>query len=85
MSDAASGQVHLEIELPEAFDALTVGVVTGADLPRVRFVDAEFEERDGSAVVVDVDLVGVRKERGSTYPAGPLASLRSGTSRVRVW
>jgi hypothetical protein len=85
VSDDASGEVHLEVELPTAFDTLQVGVVTGADLPRVRFVDAEFEERDGSPVVIDVDLVGDRKEPGRPYPAGPLTSLTSGRSRVRVW
>ncbi len=70
------GQVHLEVDLPEAFDQLRVGVVTGADLPRVRFVDAEFEERDGSPVVIDVDLLGARKEGGAGHPAGPLSAAR---------
>ena len=51
----------------------------------MRFVDADFEERDGSPVVIDVDLVGERKEPGQSYPAGPIAALTAGTSRVRVW
>ncbi len=79
------GSVYLEVDLPASFDDLRVGVVTGRDLPRVRFVDAEFEERDGSPVVIDVDLVGDRKDGGATHPAGPLAALASGTSRVRIW
>ncbi|HST65583.1 MAG TPA: right-handed parallel beta-helix repeat-containing protein, partial [Mycobacteriales bacterium] len=77
--------VHLRAVLPDGVDAARVGVVTGADLERVRFVDADFEERDGAPVVVDTDLVGVRKEPGRDYPAGPLAELRPGPSRVRVW
>ncbi len=77
--------VYLRARLPEGFDGARVGVVTGRDLERVRFVDADFEERDGSPVVIDVDLVGVRKEQGQTYAAGPVAALRAGTERVRVW
>jgi len=51
----------------------------------VRFADADFEERDGTPVVVDTDLVGAQKRPEQTYPAGPLAALRAGTARVRVW
>jgi hypothetical protein len=70
---------------PEAFGSLRLGVVTGADLPRVRVADADYEERDGSPVEVDIDLLGECKEPGRDYPAGPIASLRAGKSRVRVW
>ena len=78
-------EVYLEAKLPEAFRRARLGLVTGADLPRVRFADADFEERDGSPVVIDTDLVGERKEAGRDYPAGPIANLGPGTSRVRVW
>ena len=78
-------EVYLQVQLPEGFARARVGVVTGADLERVRFVDADFEEPDGSPVVVDTDLVGERKEPGRTYPAGPLAALGEGQARVRVW
>ena len=77
--------VFLKAELPPSFDGLKVGVVTGADLPRVRFVDADFEERDGSPVTIDRDLLGARKDLNASYPAGPLATLSAGTSRTRVW
>jgi len=68
-------EVYLEARLPAAFGGTRLGVVTGADLPRVRFADADFEERDGSPVVVDVDLLGERKSPGHGYPAGPIANL----------
>jgi hypothetical protein len=77
--------VYLQAQLPEDFDRARVGVVTGLDLERVRFVDAHFEERDGSPSVIDTDLVGERKEHGQSYPAGPVAALAAGTARVRVW
>jgi Right handed beta helix region/Protein of unknown function (DUF1565) len=77
--------VYLETQLPDEFDQARVGVVTGLSLERVRFVDADYEERDGSPAVVDVDLLGMRKKSGQTYPAGPIAALAAGASRVRVW
>ncbi|MDA8296717.1 MAG: right-handed parallel beta-helix repeat-containing protein [Actinomycetota bacterium] len=78
-------EVYLEVDLPERFATSRVGVVSSSDLPRVRFVDAEFEDRDGGPVVLDVDLLGSSKQVGECYPAGPLANLGAGTSRVRIW
>ena len=78
-------EVHVEARLPEAFGSARVGVVTGADLPRPRLVDADFEQGDGSPAVVDVDLLGERKDPARDYPAGPIAALTPGRSRVRVW
>ncbi len=82
---AEGEQVFLETDLPEGFLAAQVGVVTGADLEHVRFAGCDFEERDGSPVVVDVDLLGERKQVDRAYPAFPLAAVTTGTSRTRVW
>jgi hypothetical protein len=76
------GAVYLVTELPEGFDGLRVGVLGGGDLPRVRFADADFEERDGTPAVMAVDLLG---EDRTTGAAGPVAALRAGSSRIRVW
>lgn len=78
-------QVFLETRLPAAFDDIRLTVVGGADLPRVRFVDAEFEEPDGTPAVLTTDLVGTDKDVTRDYPAGPIAQLSSGVSRIRVW
>ncbi|MGH7919876.1 MAG: right-handed parallel beta-helix repeat-containing protein, partial [Candidatus Dormibacteraceae bacterium] len=77
--------VYLEVALPEGFERSCRPPVTGEDLPPVRFVDAEFEERDGTPARTDTDLVGASKSAGEAYPAGPLAGLSAGTARVRVW
>jgi hypothetical protein len=77
--------VYLETDLPAGFDQARIGVVSGRDLPRVRFADADFEEPDGTPAVIDVDLTGARRTAGDTAAAGPIAALTSGTSRVRVW
>jgi hypothetical protein len=78
-------EVYLETSLPEAFDRARLGLITGHELERVRLADAEFEERDGTPARLDADLVGTPKREGQAYPAGPLATLAAGTSRVRVW
>jgi hypothetical protein len=78
-------EVYLETELPEAFDQARSGLISGSDLERVRFVDAEFEEPDGAPARLDRDLVGRSKTEGQSYPAGPLAALAAGSARTRVW
>jgi hypothetical protein len=77
--------VYLQTQLPADFDHARVDVVTGLDLERVRFVDADYEEPDGSPSVLDADLVGQRKQPSQGYPAGPVAALAAGAARVRVW
>ena len=52
---------------------------------RVRFVDADFEEPDGTAVTLDMDLRGEHKDGSQTYPAGPIGSLQGGSHRTRIW
>ena len=78
-------EVYLECHLPAAFDDVRVDTVSGADLERVRFVDADFEEPDGTPVVLGADLVGVDKTPSNSYPPGPITALTSGSSRIRVW
>jgi hypothetical protein len=78
-------EVYLECQLPVDFDTLRVDTITGADLGHVRFVDADFEEPDGTPVVLGADLVGVDKTPSSSYPAGPVTTLASGKSRIRIW
>ena len=78
-------EVYLECQLPVDFDSIRIGTVGGADFERVRFVDADFEEPDGTPVVLGADLVGADKTPSGSYPAGPLTALASGSSRIRVW
>ena len=77
--------VWLVTELPAAFDGARLPPLSGKDLGRVRLVDAEFEEPDGSPALMDVDLTGTPKVPGVPYAAGPLAGLASGNARTRIW
>ncbi len=78
-------EVFLECTLPAAFDDVRVGAVSGLDLERVRFVDAEFEEPDGTPARLDHDLTGADRTPSGSYPAGPLSTLAAGATRTRVW
>ena len=48
----------------------------------MRFVDADFEDPDGTPVVIDIDLSGEPKDGSRPYPAGPVVALRSGSGRI---
>jgi len=73
-------EVWLEVDVPGA-EAATLDAVTGADLPPVRLVGAEFEDRDGGTLRLDTDLVGDPLD--GTRPAGPLAGGLT-SARVRL-
>jgi hypothetical protein len=75
--------VYLEIDLPEGFDQHRLPLVTTAALARVRLVDADYENPDGSPLALDRDLVGA--VRGGDSAAGPLVALGAGHNRVRIW
>ncbi|MCA0294819.1 MAG: right-handed parallel beta-helix repeat-containing protein [Actinobacteria bacterium] len=78
-------EVFVRLDLPAGFDGLAVDTAGPLSLPPVRFVGADFEERDGGPVVLDLDLAGTPRPLGRAYPAGPFADLRSGVTSVRVW
>lgn len=73
----------LSIELPESFEELTGVIPSTATLPRVRIVDAEFENPDGSAVILDTDFLDQPKAGQSTV--GPIAQLKKGTNTIKLW
>ncbi|GAA3455591.1 right-handed parallel beta-helix repeat-containing protein [Dactylosporangium matsuzakiense] len=74
--------VYLDTDLPPEFDGARLAALTGRDLPRVRVADADFEEADGTPARIDTDLTGARRTAGAP---GPIAALRSGRARTRVW
>jgi hypothetical protein len=76
------GEVWLDITLPEGFEALASEPVGTGALGRVRIVDAEFENPDGSALRLDTDLLGAVSAKNVP---GPLAGLKDGRNRVKVW
>lgn len=75
--------VYLSCELPESFDCILGDVQSTATLPRVRIVDAEFENPDGSEVILNTDLLDELKEEKSSL--GPILSLKNGKNYIKIW
>lgn len=76
-------EVYLSVELPDDFERILGEVQTTQTLKRVRIVDAEFENPDGSEVAIDTDYLGERKLAQSVL--GPISSLKKGKNYVKVW
>lgn len=76
-------EVYLEIDLPEGFENLLGGVHSTQTLERVRLADAEYENPDGSDVIINTDLLGKVKEGDSVL--GPISELKSGHNRIKIW
>lgn len=76
-------EVYLSVELPDSFEHILGQVHSTASLPRVRIVDAEFENPDGSQVVLDSDYLDVEKAQKSGL--GPIAQLKKGKNYIKVW
>ncbi|MDR0593788.1 MAG: right-handed parallel beta-helix repeat-containing protein [Bifidobacteriaceae bacterium] len=75
--------VWLAAQLPPELGDMAVPVQSTATLGRTLVVDADFEAPDGSALVLDTDLVGAQAI-GASVP-GPVFALRCGPNRIRVW
>ncbi|MFR6560194.1 MAG: hypothetical protein ACLUQY_09155, partial [Weissella confusa] len=73
---------YLELSVPESVTNFVAPTQTSETLGKVRLVDAEFEQPDGSDYVLNEDLVGDKIEREL---AGPVGSLVVGENRIRIW
>ncbi|SEL81764.1 right-handed parallel beta-helix repeat-containing protein [Paenibacillus sp. OK003] len=74
---------YLSIELPEVAEHLYGAVHSTSTLPRVRIVDAEFENPDGSAVLLDTDFLDQPRARKDGL--GPFSTLKNGKNYIKVW
>lgn len=82
IEQAADG-VYLCVTLPDDYTANKFMPLTTATLPRVRIVDADFEDFDGGCKTFDSDYFNVIQEDQAII--GPCATLKSGKNRIKVW
>ncbi|CAH1208014.1 hypothetical protein PAECIP111892_03033 [Paenibacillus auburnensis] len=73
----------LSIELPDSFDNLEGEVHTTATLPRVRIVDAEFDNPEGGELILDTDFLNEPKD--GTSVLGPISLLKKGGNLIKLW
>ncbi|WP_312096150.1 right-handed parallel beta-helix repeat-containing protein [Niallia sp.] len=76
-------EVYLSVKLPENFENILGEVQTTQTLERVRIVDANFENPDGSEVAVNTDYLGEKRQEKSAL--GPISTLKKGKNYVKVW
>jgi len=80
--DCDDGKVYLKITLPESFDSFKSKPHTTVTLGRVRIVDADFENPDGSPLILNEDYFG--NCCGEASVPGPIAALKAGENRILV-
>lgn len=75
--------VYLLFDCPQELVDKRTTVTSTADLGVPRIVDERYEETDGSDIVIDVDILGRRREKLSSV--GPFAELCPGANRQLAW
>lgn len=75
--------VYLNISLPESFIEFKGKVYNTETLPKVRIVDADFEDENGNSLTLNTDLNDDLREHESMI--GPLQTLTTGNNKVKIW
>lgn len=76
-------EVYLSCQLPDSFEKIIGEIHSTKTLERVRIVDAEFENPDGSDLILDIDFLDKKSpEKG---PIGPIAIMTKGNNYIKVW
>jgi len=76
-------KVFVNITLPEGFENQKSDSHCTSSLTRVRIVDAEFDNPDGTPLTFESDYLDT--QTGAKVIPGPLSCLKAGKNRVRVW
>lgn len=75
--------VYLNISVPESFIEFKGKVYDTETLPKVRIVDADFEDENGNSLTLNTDLNDDLREHESMI--GPLQTLTTGNNKVKIW
>lgn len=75
--------VYLNISVPESFIEFKGQVYDTETLPKVRIVDADFEDENGNSLTINTDLNDDLREHESMI--GPLQTLTTGNNKVKIW
>lgn len=75
--------VYLNISIPESFIEFKGKVYDTETLPKVRIVDADFEDENGNSLTLNTDLKDELRENESMI--GPLQTLATGNNKVKIW
>ena len=78
------GAVYLELEVDEAVLAAKAVLLGTEDLGCTRAVEGLFENPDGTPITFETDYCGT-KRYADAVKVGPLAGLKAGYNKIRVW
>lgn len=76
-------EVFLKIMLSKEILSLPTKIITTDDLGMPRIVEAQFENPDGTKIVLNQDLNGV--VRSAMPKVGPMETLQAGENKIKVW
>lgn len=76
-------EVYLICNLPDEFASFRGKIHSTKTLPRVRLADCDYENPDGSDLILDIDYLGDKKSEKSKI--GPIEKLEKGYNRIKVW
>ncbi|WP_436939382.1 right-handed parallel beta-helix repeat-containing protein [Staphylococcus xylosus] len=76
-------EVYLNISVPESFIEFKGKVYDTETLPKVRIVDADFEDENSNSLTLNTDLNDDLRENESMI--GPLQTLTTGNNKVKIW
>ncbi len=79
-----NGQVFLEYIIDSSLEKVVTDIVTTASLGITVMVKTQYENRDGTALIMDTDYFG-RKRDGDNPAPGPFENTGPGKRRVKVW
>lgn len=75
--------VYLNITIPEQAFSVNTGQIGTENLAMPRLAEQNYENPDGSPLVIDRDLLG---NKISKHPvAGPLQNVKSGRNHILIW
>lgn len=80
--EETGGEVYLNITLPDSFGSYTCPVLDTKTLGRVRIVDADYENPDGSPLILDTDYFDIKEDKDTV--TGPITGLTAGKNRIKV-
>jgi len=82
MLEKEDGKLYLNITMPDGFNHFKSSPHNTHSLGRARFVDADFENFDGSSLELNTDYLDASADYESV--PGPIACLKSGANRICV-
>jgi hypothetical protein len=78
------GHGYLQLKLNDAFSQNKVKIITGASLGKAKIPKSNYENPDGTPIVIDTDWFGNKRAENSNT-AGPILNLNVSDNKIKIW